>query len=259
MQRGNEVYIPNGDFVIESGDKLHITASHRDVAKFMHEIGVINTKVKTAIIIGGGRISFYLAKQLLESGIRVKIIEHNMNRCKELTEHLPKADKHVLAQEGIDRVDSLVALTGIDEENMIISMYSQSRFVDKIVTKVNRLSFAELMENTGVYSIVTPKNITANIIIGYARAMKSAKDTEMRTLYRIVNNKAEAMEFRVTRESELTSKSLSQIKMKRNVLITAILRNNKIMLPDGESKLEVGDTVVIVTTHHITTLGDILA
>ena len=168
-------------------------------------------------------------------------------------------DKHVLAQEGIDRVDSLVALTGIDEENMIISMYSQSRFVDKIVTKVNRLSFAELMENTGVYSIVTPKNITANIIIGYARAMKSAKDTEMRTLYRIVNNKAEAMEFRVTRESELTSKSLSQIKMKRNVLIAAILRNNKIILPDGESKLEVGDTVVIVTTHHITTLGDILA
>ncbi len=165
VQRGNEVYIPNGDFVIESGDKLHITASHRDVAKFMREIGVINTKVKTAIIIGGGRISFYLAKQLLESGIRVKIIEHNMNRCKELTEHLPKADivcadgtdKHVLAQEGIDRVDSLVALTCIDEENMIISMYSQSRFVDKIVTKVNRLSFAELMENTGVYSIVTPK------------------------------------------------------------------------------------------------------
>ena len=109
MQRGNEVYIPNGDFVIESGDKLHITASHRDVAKFMHEIGVINTKVKTAIIIGGGRISFYLAKQLLESGIRVKIIEHNMNRCKELTEHLPKADivcadgtdKHVLAQESL--------------------------------------------------------------------------------------------------------------------------------------------------------------
>ena len=267
VQRSNEVYIPNGDFVIESGDKLHITASHRDVAKFMREIGVINTKVKTAIIIGGGRISFYLAKQLLESGIRVKIIEHNMNRCKELTEHLPKADivcadgtdKHVLAQEGIDRVDSLVALTGIDEENMIISMYSQSRFVDKIVTKVNRLSFAELMENTGVYSIVTPKNITANIIIGYARAMKSAKDTEMRTLYRLVNNKAEAMEFRVTRESELTSKSLSQIKMKRNVLIAAILRNNKIILPDGESKLEVGDTVVIVTTHHITTLGDILA
>ena len=110
-----------------------------------------------------------------------------------------------------------------------------------------------------MYSIVTPKNITANIIIGYARAMKSAKDTEMRTLYRIVNNKAEAMEFRVTRESELTSKSRSQIKMKRNGLIAAILRNNKIILPDGESKLEVGDTVVIVTTHHITTLGDILA
>lgn len=267
VQRGNDVFIPNGDFVIEKGDKLHITASHKDVAHFMREIGVINTKVKNAILIGGGRISFYLAKQLIESGISVKIIEHDMERCKTLTEHLPKADivcadgtdKHVLKQEGIDRVDSVVTLTGIDEENMIISMYAQTRLVDKIVTKVNRLSFAELMENNGVYSIVTPKNITANIIIGYARAMKSAKDTEIRTLYRIVNNKAEAMEFIVAKESELTSKSLSEIKMKKNVLIAAILRNNRLMLPDGESKLEVGDTIIVVTTQHLTSLGDILA
>lgn len=267
VQRGNDVFIPNGDFVIEKGDKLHITASHKDVAHFMREIGVINTKVKNAILIGGGRISFYLAKQLIESGISVKIIEHDMERCKTLTENLPKADivcadgtdKHVLKQEGIDRVDSVVTLTGIDEENMIISMYAQTRLVDKIVTKVNRLSFAELMENNGVYSIVTPKNITANIIIGYARAMKSAKDTEIRTLYRIVNNKAEAMEFIVAKESELTSKSLSEIKMKKNVLIAAILRNNRLMLPDGESKLEVGDTIIVVTTQHLTSLGDILA
>lgn len=266
VQRGNEVYIPNGDFIIQSGDKLHITASHRDLTRFMREIGIIQKKVKSVILIGGGRISFYLARLLLESGMKVKIIEQDMNRCQEISEHLPKADvvcgdgtdRQVLAEEGIDRVDSLVALTGIDEENMIISMYAKSRNVDKIVTKVNRISYADLMEDSGVYSIVTPKNITANIIIRYARAMKSAQDTEMRTLYRIVNNKAEAMEFIVNKESHLTSRPLSKIRMKKNVLIAAILRNNKTFLPDGGSTLEVGDTVVVVTTQRLTSLVDVL-
>ncbi|MCH5210125.1 MAG: Trk system potassium transporter TrkA [Oscillospiraceae bacterium] len=266
VQRGSEVYIPNGDFIIRKGDKLHITASHRDLTLFMREIGVIQKKVKSAILIGGGRISFYLAKLLLESGMQVKIIESNMERCQELAEYLPKVDivygdgtdKNVLSEEGIDRVDSLVALTGIDEENMIISMYAKTRDVDKIVTKVNRISFADLMDDSGVYSIVTPKNITADIIIRYARAMKSAKETEIVTLYRIVNNQAEALEFIVNKESELTSKSLSQIKIKKNVLIAAILHNNKMFVPDGNSRISVGDTVVVVTTQHLTTLSDIL-
>lgn len=267
VQRGNEVYIPNGDFVIQSGDKLHITASHHNLSQFIREIGMINKKLKTAILIGGGRISFYLAKLLIESGMKVKIIEHNINRCQELAVYLPKADivcgdgtdRHILEEEGIDRVDAVVTLTGIDEENMIISMYAKSRNVDKIVTKINRLSFADIMGNTGDYSIVTPKNITANMIIRYARAMKSAQDTGMRTLYRIADNKAEAMEFIVNGESELTSKTLSEIKMKKNVLIAAILRHNKMFLPDGESALEVGDTVVVVTTQRVTDLTDILA
>ena len=267
VQRGDEVTIPNGDFVIQSGDKLSLTASHADLAHFMREIGVIQKKIKTAILIGGGRISFYLAVQLLESGMRVKIIEQNRDRCNELAEHLPKADivcadgsnRYILEEEGIDRVDSIVTLTGIDEENMIISMYAKTKNVDKVVTKINRSSFAGLMESSGVYSIVTPKNITANLIMRYARAMESAQDTEMRTLYRIVNNKAEAMEFIVTRESALTARPLAELKMKENILIAAILRGNKMFLPGGDSTIEVRDTVVIVTTQHITSLGDILA
>ncbi len=267
VQRGDDVFIPNGDFIIMAGDKLHITAPHKELTLFMREIGVIQKKLKSVILIGGGRISFYLAQLLIESGMEVKIIECDMKRCEELAENLPKADivygdgtdRNVLAEEGIDRVDSLVALTGIDEENMIISMYAQTRNVDKIVTKINRLSFGDLMERTGVYSIVTPKNITADMIIRYARAMKSAKDTEMVTLYRIVDNRAEAVEFIVNKESELTQKPLSQIRMSSNVLIAAILRNNKIILPEGGSTISVGDTVVVVTTKHLTTLSDILA
>ncbi|MCD8391440.1 MAG: Trk system potassium transporter TrkA [Firmicutes bacterium] len=267
VQRGGEVYIPNGDFIIRGGDKLHITASHHDIALFMREIGIIKKKVRTSILIGGGRISFYLAELLLESGIKVKIIEQNIDRCQELAEYLPKADivcgdgsdRNVLEEEGIDSVDSIVTLTGIDEENMIISMYAGTRNVDKIVTKVNRVSFAGLMESTGEYSIVTPKNITANIIMRYARAMKSAADTEMITLYRIVNDKVEAMEFVVNKQSDFTSVPLSEMKIKKNVLIAAIARRGKTILPDGASTLEVGDTVVVVTTHHLTSLRDILA
>ncbi len=266
VERGGEVYIPNGDFIIQSGDKLHITASHRDLSHFMRAIGIIQKKVKTVMLIGGGRISFYLAGMLIESGMKVKIIEHNKSRCEELAEYLPKADivygdgtdRQLLTEEGIDKVDSVVTLTGIDEENMIISMYANTRNVDKIITKINRISYADLMENTGVYSIVTPKNITANIIIRYARAMKSAKDTEMMTLYRIVHNKAEAMEFIVNKESQLTSRPLSQIRMKKNVLIAAILRNNKMFLPDGESQIQVGDAVIVVTTERILSLADVL-
>ncbi|MCI8520305.1 MAG: Trk system potassium transporter TrkA, partial [Clostridia bacterium] len=147
---------------------------------------------------------------------------------------------------------------GIDEENMIISMYAKSRNIDKVITKVNRESFAELMSNSGAYSIVTPKNITANLIIRYARAMKSAQDTEMRTLYRIVNNRAEAVEFIINSESVLTQKPLSQIPMKKNVLIAAVLRNNKMFIPDGNCTLAVGDTIMIVTAERISTLSDIL-
>lgn len=267
VQRGREVFIPNGDFVISSGDRLHVTASHGDLTRFMKEIGIIRKKVKTVMLIGGGRISFYLAKMLMDSGMRVKIIEQNPHRCNELSEHLPKADiicgdgtdKHILEEEGIDRIDALVSLTGIDEENMIISMYAKKCGVDKVIAKINSLSFGDLLDETGVYSIVTPKNITANMIIRYARAMASAKDTEMRTLYHIVNNQAEAMEFIVNQESALTSKPLSQINILDNVLIAAILRNNRISVPDGNSTLEVGDTVIVVTTRRIRTLTDVLA
>ncbi len=267
VQRANEVFIPNGDFVIHSGDRLHITATHGDLTRFMKEIGIIQKKLKTVMLIGGGRISFYLSRMLIESGMKVKIIEQDVHRCAELSEYIPKADiicgdgtdRNTLEEEGIDRVDALVSLTGIDEENMVIAMYAQKKGVDKVIAKVNRLSFGDLMEESDVCSIVTPKNITANMIIRYARAMMSAKDTEMRTLYRIVNNQAEAMEFGVTKESALTSKPLSQINIQSDVLIAAILRKNTLLVPDGNSTIEVGDTVIIVTTKRVRSLTDILA
>ena len=226
----------------------------------------MNRKIKSVMLIGGGRISFYLTKLLLESGMSVKIIEQNLERCKQLAEALSGADivhgdgtdRQVLEEEGIERTDAVVSLTGIDEENMVISIYARKQNVDKIITKINRESFADLMEGSGVHSIITPKKITADNIILYARAMKSAQDMEMQTLYRIVNNKAEAMEFVVNKNSEMTEKPLSEIRMKKNTLIGAIARGNSMFIPDGSSRIEIGDTVVVVTTERISTFADIL-
>ena len=266
VQRGNEVFIPNGNFVLQKDDKIHITATHKELAKFVRETGVMNKKIKSVMLIGGGRISFYLAKLLLESGMSVKIIEQNLDRCKQLAETLSGADivygdgtdRQVLEEEGIERTDAVVSLTGIDEENMVISMYAHKQNVDKIITKINRESFADLMESSGGHSIITPKNITADMIILYARAMKSAQYMEMQTLYRIVNNKAEAMEFVVSKNSELTEKPLSELRMKKNTLIGAIARGNSMFIPDGSSRIEIGDTVVVVTTERIRAFEDIL-
>ncbi|MDD6484418.1 MAG: Trk system potassium transporter TrkA [Clostridiales bacterium] len=268
LQRGDEVIIPNGDFVINSEDKIHVTATHRDIAKFMHEIGIDNQRLKTVMIIGGGRISYYLARQLLESGMRVKIIESRMERCSELAELLPKAsiiyadgtDKNTLCEEGIDDVDALVTLTGIDEENIIISMYAKKLQVPKVVTKVNRLAFVEMLDTIGIDSIVTPKDITADVILRYVRAMENSSGTEINSLYRIVGDKAEAIEFNITSEPGLTSVPLKKLRLKKNILIASIVRGNKRpFIPDGNSTLEPGDTVIIVTTAQLKKITDILA
>lgn len=267
VARGSEVIIPSGDFVLCEGDRIHVTASHADMAKFMKIVGLDNQRLKTATIIGGGRISYYLATQLIESGTRVKIIEQDRNKCIELSEYVPKAsiicgdgtDMELLDDEGIDNVDAFVALTGIDEENIVISMYAKTKKVDKVITKVNRLSYAQMFNSTGVDSIVTPKDMTANVIVGYVRAMNEAGNhSEMVSLYRIVNNKAEAVEFRVSRESKFTSKPLKDITFKKNVLIAAIVRNGKSFLPDGNSTIEVGDNVVVVTMQKLQHFEDIL-
>ena len=268
VARGAEVIIPGGDFILREGDRIHVTASHADMAKFMKIAGLENQRLKNALIVGGGRISYYLANQLIESGTRVKIIEQNRNKCIELSEYLPKAsvicgdgtDMELLDDEGIDSADAFVALTGIDEENIVISMYAKTKKVDKIITKVNRDSYTQMFNSAGVDSIVTPKDITANVIVGYVRALNEAEGhSEVVSLYRIINNKAEAVEFKVSSESRFTSRPLKDITFKKNVLIAAIVRGSKSFLPDGNSTIEVGDTVVVVTTQKLQHFTDILS
>ncbi|MCC8169250.1 MAG: Trk system potassium transporter TrkA [Oscillospiraceae bacterium] len=267
VQRGDDLIIPNGDFVVQPDDKIHVTATHRDISKFMREVGIDNQRLKSVLLIGGGRISYYLANQLIECGMKVKIIEKDMDRCGELAELLPKAsiicadgtDKNTLTEEGIEHIDALVTLTGIDEENIIVSLYAQSLKVDKVITKINRLAFSDMLNSIGIDSIVTPKDTTANIILGYVRAMENSSGTEINALYRIVSNKAEAIEFRVTNEPKLTSIPLKNLKLKKNILIASILHGGRPVIPDGNSTIEPGDSLVIVTTLQLKKITDILA
>lgn len=267
VQRGDEVIIPNGDFILRSGDRIHVTATHAAIAAFMKQAGVDNQRIKKALLIGGGRVAFYLAKQLTESGIKVKIIEQDMKQCEILADYLPNVsiacgdgtDQQVLEEEGINSYDALVALTGIDEENIIISMYAKTKKnIDKVITKVDRFAMSQVIAATGIDSIVTPKDITANTILAYARAMEASHDTEVRALYRIVNGNAEAIEFRITSESALTSVPLRELNLKNNILIAVIIKGNKIIIPDGNSTIEVGDTLIILTTEHLKKIGEIL-
>lgn len=267
VQRGDEVFIPTGDFVLQEGDKIHITASHAELAAFFKELGIFKNKVKTVLIIGGGKIAFYLARQLCEMGMKVKIIEQDKQRCVELSEMLPKAmilqgdgtDQSLLLEEGLQQVDALVALTGIDEENIIVSIYACLKQVDKVVTKVNRNSFTDILESIGLESVIAPKNITANNIVRYVRAKQNSVGSSVQTLYKLVNDKVEALEFIVSDNSLLIGKTLKDLQLKDNLLVASIIRRGKLIFPRGSDTIEANDSVVVVTTNQfLRDLRDIL-
>lgn len=258
VQRNQEVVIPSGDFKLEAGDKIHVTAPHAEIEKFFRLIGILKNKARTAMIAGGGRISYYLAKSLSNMGIAVKIIERNPQRCHELCELLPDAevinadaaDHELLEEEGIGRVDAFVSLTGVDEENIIMSMYANSQKVPTVITKINNESLTMLTEHLGLSSVISPKSETANRIVSYVRAMENTQDTNIETLYRLVEDKIEALEFVIRKQTDYLNIPLKNLNFKRNVLVACIARGNRIIIPGGDDYFQVGDSVVVVTTLH---------
>lgn len=269
VQRGDEVFIPDGNFVLRAGDKIHITGSHSALASFFKVIGMFKEKSKHIIIIGGGKIAYYLARHLAESHVDVKIIERDAERCQHLSEVLPRAvvicgdgtDQPTLLEEGIAECDACVSLTGIDEENIIVSLYAQSLGVDKVVTKIDRLSFVDMVESFGLDSFISPKAITANRIVRYVRAMQDSGDSSIKTLYKIVNNQVEALEFAVTEPSFYTDVLFKKLKTKEGMLFAAIIRKGRVIIPGGHDHLEVGDSVIIVTNSsgYVKNIEDVFA
>jgi len=255
VQRDDEVFIPDGNFMLCAGDRIHITGSHSALASFFKAIGMFKQKSKHILIIGGGKIAYYLARQLSDTGVDIRIIEQSEERCLELAEKLPKAtiihgdgtDHATLQEEGLASSDACVVLTGIDEENMILALYAQTLGVSKVITKIDRRSFADMAERMQIDSFVSPKVITANRIIRYVRAMEFAKDADIKTLYKIVNSQVEALEFSIRQKAYYTDEPLKNLKFKKGMLVACIIRHGKVMIPNGDSHLEVGDSVIVVT------------
>lgn len=260
VERNGDVVIPNGSFVLQKGDILSIIASPTEARDFFKEIGVETHQVKNTIIVGGGTIAYYLAKQLIDMGIHVKIIEKDYARCEHLSELLPSAviihgdatNQDILFEEGISHIESFVSLTGIDEGNIFLSLFAQqaSKSNAKIITKINRISFDEIINNFHLGSLIYPKFITAEYILQYVRAMQNSMGSNVETLYRIIEDKAEALEFHIDDESRITGTPIQDLPLKKNILIACINRDGKTIIPKGNSEIEVGDTVIVITTQN---------
>lgn len=267
VERDDEVFIPSGSFVLQAGDKISIFATPKNAIDFFHKIGIATSAIRHVMIVGGGNIAVYLADKFIELGIKVKIIEQLLERCEELSELLPEAliinanasDHNVLIEEGIQSTDAFISLTNLDEENILLALYAQKNSHAKVFTKITRLTYDEIISDMPLGIIVKPKLITADRIIQLARAMENPKGSNVETLYKIINGKAEALEFNVTGNAKLVNIPLAKLKLKNNLLVCCIYRNNKIIIPNGQDSLHEGDSVVIVTTNTgLNDLNDIL-
>ena len=267
VERGGKVYIPQGSFVVEAGDKIHVSGDQKKIADFLGRLKVAKFRVKNVMLIGGGRMGYYLARQLLATGMDVKIIESDAKRCEELSQLLPEAtilhgdgtDQHLLQEEGIEHMDAIAALTGIDEENIIISLFAGRTTRAKVITKVNRSSYEPLVGSLSLDSVFYPRNICADNVVRYVRAMQNSDAyASMETLCKIVSNKVEAMEFRVTASADFCGIPLQDLHLKDGLLIGCISRGGKTIAPRGSDTIEVGDSVIVVAAHSgLRSLNDI--
>ncbi len=267
VHRDEDVFIPGGDFVIAAGDKLTITGTPKDVNQFFKKTGYTNKKVKNVMIVGGGKIGFYLARILQDMGMDIKILENDRARCEKLADLLPKVtvvhcngtEQESLMDENIDEVDGLAALTGLDEENVIISMFAQSQGVSKVVTKINHITFGGVLEKAGIDCVITPHAITTNNVSRYIRALENSEDSSFETLISLVGGRAEGIEFHVGKSFAGNHIPLKDLKLKKDILIAIIIRNSKIVYPTGNDMILPGDSIVIVTTRSgINEISDIL-
>ncbi len=269
VERREHVYIPTGDFVLREGDRIHVTASRKDMDIFFKNIGMSYGVPRSVLMIGGGRIAFYLTRQLSEmNNMKLRIIEMDEKRCEELSDRFPRAEiihgdgtnQALLEEEGMLESDAIVALTGIDEENIVIAMFAKMRGSMKVITKVSRPNLAQILESIGTESVISPKDITANTILQYVRAKQNTKGNSVKTLYKLMDGRLEALEFVITQEQRGIGIPLRDLKLKEGILIVAFIRGNRVIFPNGDDSIHIGDSVLVVTTNRrLLDLKDILA
>ena len=267
VERGNEVYIANGETRIKAGDKASIVAKPEIAAKFFKKSGFNIGRSRDVILLGGGKVSFYLAQRLIKSGANVKIIERNEQRCNLLSSMLHDAmiihgdcmDQELLLSEGIESADGVAALMDYDEENILISLYIKSVSHAKIITKINNESFDSIISKLGLESVISPKTLTGEYIARYIRAMQNSLGSNVETLYRLHEDRVEALEFRAKSNSRTVDTPLMQLDLKDDLQVICISRGGKIILPQGSDVIKPDDSVVVVTKHKgLSDLNDIL-
>ena len=257
VERQGQVVIPNGDFVLKNNDLVSMMAVPKETAKFFRKMGIPTHQAKSTLIVGGGTIAYYLAKQLLEMRVDVRIIEQNKERCEVLSEQLPEAtilqgdgtDKEFLLEEGLMHTDSFVALTNMDEENLMLALLARKYSNAKLIAKVNRIHFEEVVDELDIDSVIYPKNLAADHIVRYTRAMQNSLGSNVETLYKILDGQAEALEFVIREDSSVTNQRLMDLPLKDHLLVCYISRYGKLKMARGQDMLKVGDSVIIVTTH----------
>ncbi len=254
--RGDAAYIPSGNFRIEAGDTVCLTAPDKELAKLLKELGEYRNPVRDVLIVGGSRTTYYLLEMLREGKIRSTVIERNKARCHELASEFPSTvicdngtRPEALLEAGIENVDAFLALSAVDEENAIISMYAKTREVNKIVTMIGSMPYVDFFKNAGLESIVSPKTSTAAQILRYVRSLASSRDSEIESLHKIMNGEIEALEFSVRGEIEgITELPLRELCPRRGVLVACIVRGKEVIIPSGDDVIRSGDTVIVVTT-----------
>ena len=268
VERGHEVSIPHGDFVLQNGDLVTFLATRESAISFFKKIHLPVAPVKNTLIVGGGTIGYYLARELIEHNIKVRIVEKDMERCEFLAEQLPEAiilngdgtDRQLLMSEGLHLSESLVTLTNMDEENILLTLFAKRQGIKTMVTKINRLEFDDIIDELDVGSVVYPKHITCDFIVQHIRALQNEYGNNIKTLYHILDDRVEAIEFTVLNSSQVTDKTLNELNLKPNQLICCITRGDQIIIPKGDDTIQVGDNVVVVTLgHELIDINDILA
>ena len=256
VERGENVYIPDGNFVLQSGDRISVTAETQEIVKFLKMIDLAQKKARNVMILGASRTAYYLAKMLIAGGNSVKIIDKDQKRCEEFCKALPKAvvingdgaQQEVLLEEGLHSVDALVALTGLDEENILLSFFAKMQNVPHVITKINRDEFKATAEAMGIDCFVSPRKTISDRLCSYARALDSTIGSKVETLYKIMNDKAEALEFIVDNDCELIGVPLKDLKLKKNTLVAGISRGRRSIIPSGNDMILSGDKVVVITS-----------
>lgn len=267
VERKGSVFIPTGKTVLKEGDIIHVTGSMVDLDRFYRKLKVNSSPIDKVLIIGGGKLSYYLIKKLLKRDVIIKLIERDLEKCKEFSRDFPNisvinadgTDQDLLEEQGIEEYDSVISLTGIDEENVVISAFANFKKVRKTIAKVNRTSILKLLSQLNIDTVVTPKSIIADKIIRFVRSIGATADSPVQRLYRLADRRVEALEFLASPGSQILGQPLIDLDILASTLVAYIVRDKQIIIPSGKDKILAGDRVVVVSTsENITDLDDII-